>query len=56
MFILIKRPQTLGIAAHTQGKLRNVAFKANVVYIVRPYLSLIEPLSPPFTPDAPRAL
>lgn len=38
MFILIKTPQTLGIAAHTQGKLRMVAFKANPVYIVRPYL------------------
>lgn len=55
MFILIKRPQTLGIVAHTQEKLRKVAFKANLVYIVRPFLILLEPL-PPFTPDAPRAL
>lgn len=56
MFILIKRPQTLGIAAHTQGKLRKVTFKANLVYRVKPYLSLLEPLSPPFTPNAPGAL
>lgn len=46
----------LGIVADTQGKLRKAACKANPVYIVKPYLSLLEPLSPPFTPNAPRAL